>query len=99
MNGTIKTYAIIAFTYNGKRYTKTVNRSEMDLTTDPNTWFWYFDEDGLHFEVWGSVDDQGNPLTSSMTQVVGFAVNVYEPVNGYNEWTDQVDDIDVIERV
>ena len=96
-NGEITHYAILSFEYEGERYTVTVNKSEMNLADDPDTWFWYFDENGYHFEVWGSRDEQGHPCTSSETMFVALAVNVYEPANGYNDGIDQVDDIDVIE--
>ena len=99
MNGIIKIYTIIAFEYNGKEYKKTINRSEMDFTIVPNEWFWYFDEDGMRFEVIGRVDDQGNPLTGMVSEVFDFVVNVYDLKDGNEDWMDQIYDIEVIERV
>ena len=95
-------YIKIGFVFNGKRYTHEVKKSELDREQDPDTWFAYFDEDGYHFEVWGGLDDEGEPATSGSREdgtCIQFAVNCYEVVDGYSELIEQVDDVDVEECV
>ena len=95
-----KEYIKISFAFEGKRYERVIKKSELVLDEDPDTWFGYFDDGKFHFEVWGGYDDEGNPATGGFRKdnsTIPFAVNCYEVTDGYSEWIDQVDDIDIIE--
>ena len=85
-------FITISFTYNGKRYSHKVEKESIDTTTFEDTWTYYFDEDGLRFEVWGSLDENNEPTTAD-----AFAVNVYEIVDGEGNQLEQIDDVDVDE--
>ena len=87
-----RTASTIGFTYDGKPYQHTIKKSEIDTKTYDDTWLYYFDENELHFEVWGSFDDDHEPTTDYQ-----FAVNVYEMVDGEGTQLDQIDDVDVLD--
>ncbi len=85
-----KKFITISFTYNEKRYSHKVEKKFIDTTTYEDTWVYYFDEDGLRFEVWGSLDENNEPTTTD-----AFAVNVYEIADGEGTQLEQIDDVDV----
>ena len=96
-------YIVIGFNYNGKRYKHKVEKSEIDKETYEYTWTYYFDEDGLRFEVWGGLDEDGEPTTDGEDKYghcTPFAVNVYEiDEDGEGTQLEQIDEIDVEECV
>lgn len=91
-------YIVIGFNYNGKRYNHKVEKSEIDKETYEDTWTYYFDEDGLRFEVWGGLDEDGEPATGG-DECIPFAVNIYEIVDGEGTQLEQIDEVDVEECV
>ena len=92
-------HIVISFTYNGKRYSHKVEKSNIDKETYEDTWVYYFDEDGLRFEVWGGLDADGEPATGGTEKCIPFAVNVYEIVDGEGTQLEQIDDVDIDECV
>ena len=96
-------YIVIGFNYNGKRYNHKVEKSEIDKETYEDTWVYYFEEDGLSFEVWGGLDEDGEPATGcgDTNQCIPFAVNVYEidVEDGEGTQLEQIDEVDVEECV
>lgn len=95
-------YITISFTYEGKRYSHKVKKSQIDNKTYEDTWVYYFDEDGLRFEVWGGLNADGEPTTDGedkYSHCTPFAVNVYEIVDGEGTQVEQIDNVDVDECV
>ena len=94
-------YIVIGFNYNGKRYKHKVEKSEIDKETYEYTWTYYFDEDGLRFEVWGGLDENGEPATGSVDKRIPFAVNVYEidVEDGEGTQLEQIDEVDIDECI
>ena len=85
-------FITISFIYNGKKYSHKIEKEFIDSTEFEDTWFYCFNEDGLRFEVWGGLDENGEPTT-----VNEFAVNVYEIIDGEGTQLEQIDDVNVDE--
>ena len=93
----------IRFRHKGLEITRKISLNK--IVIDIDTWFYYFDipKLGAHFEVWGSVDEDGNVRTSGPVDSDGhcaaFAVNVYD-LDSVKErdgqMLEQIDDVDVL---
>ena len=92
-------YIVISFTYDGRPYSHKVEKSKIDKKTYEDTWVYYFDENGLHFEVWGGLDADGEPSTGGSTKCIPFALNVYEIEDGEGTQLEQIDDISIDECI
>lgn len=88
-------YISISFFYNGKRYSHRIEKSDIQIDEPVDTWFYYFDEDGLHFEVWGGLDEDGEPATGGTAKCIPFAVNVYQIEDGEGTQLEQINNVDV----
>ena len=91
-------YISISFFYNGKRYSHRIEKSDIQIDEPVDTWFYYFDEDGLRFEVWGGLDEDGEPVTGGTDKYghcTPFAVNVYQIEDGEGTQLEQINDVDV----
>lgn len=95
-------YISISFFYNVKRYSHRIEKSDIQIDKPVDTWFYYFDEDGLRFEVWGGLDVDGEPVTGGTDKYghcTPFAVNVYQIEDAEGTQLDQIDDVDVDECI
>lgn len=93
-------FMVISFLHDGKKYQHRINVEDITIQEDVDTWFAYFDENGYHFEVWGSLNEYNQPMTSGTDKNGGaaqFAVNVYNIEDGEGTQETQIDDIDIID--
>lgn len=56
-------YITISFDYDGCNYNHKIDKKEIEIHEDNNVWFSYFDFGKYHFEVWGGLDEDNNPIT------------------------------------
>lgn len=88
--------------YDGCNYNHKIDKKEIEIHEDNNVWFSYFDFGKYHFEVWGGLDEDNNPITGGESKngfCSPFAVNVYIIENDEGVQVAQIDDVDIIECV
>ena len=95
-------YITISFDYDGCNYNHKIDKKEIEIYEDNNVWFSYFDFGKYHFEVWGGLDEDNNPITGGESKngfCSPFAVNIYIIENDEGVQVAQIDDVDIIECV
>jgi hypothetical protein len=95
-------YITISFDYDGCNYNHKIEKEEIEIHKDNNAWLSYFDCSKYHFEVWGGLDEDNNPITGGESKngfASPFAVNVYIIENNEGVQVAQIDDVDIIECV
>lgn len=95
-------YITISFDYDGCNYNHKIDKKEIEIHEDNNVWFFYFDFGKYHFEVWGGLDEDNNPITGGESKngfCSPFAVNIYIIENDEGVQVAQIDDVDIIECV
>lgn len=90
----------ISFKYDGIVYTHEIMLRDIDIDISVDTWFYYFKEYEYSFEVWGSLDENNNPITGGNDKYghcAQFAINVYSIEDGEGIQIAQIDDIDIVD--